>query len=546
MWFPSRQKHRPRSTPRFRPCLETLEDRCLLSGGVLDQTFGTGGIVTTSGGWSAVNPNAVATYPRAGTANDGKIVTTGQVSTSNGKSYFDFIRYNLDGSLDRSFGGTGQVANSSGNVGNDVAVQPDGKIVGAGFALSAKTGDDFAVVRYNADGSLDTTFGGKGGTAITDVNQKSTDMGRRVALQKDGKIVVAGTTTPSGVNIGVSADLALVRYNPDGSLDTSFGAGGKVIQHFASPLVAGGSGLFLDMAIDPGSSPADPNTGKVVVVAELGSDRGTVLARFNTNGSLDTSFGSGAGYVTFSTVATGVSAAVQTDDRIVVAWANLGLARLNADGTPDLSFASGGFAPLPNNSVARSVMIQADGKILAAGYQGGAPRNFMVARYNPADGSLDTSFGVNGVAVATGVQLGTGLVREALEPDGRIVVAGSAGANSFALARFLDAGPQIGSFTASPNPVMEGSSLTLTVLNITDLNPNSTVTQVAFYLDSNGDGLLDAGDALLASGSPTGTGAWTFTFSTAGLTSGTYTLFAQAQDNYGVFGDPVATTETVS
>jgi uncharacterized delta-60 repeat protein len=192
-------------------------------------------------------------------------------------------------------------------------------------------------------------------------------------------------------------------------------------------------------------------------------------------------------------------------------------------------------------------MIQADGKIMAAGYQGGAPRSFMVARYNPADGSLDTSFGVNGVAVATGVQLGTGFVRAALEPDGRIVVAGSAGSNSFALARFLAAGPQIGSFTASPNPVMAGSSMTLTVSNITDLNPNSTVTQVAFYLDSNGDGTLEAGtDTFFGYGAQTSPGVWTLTVSTAGLTSGTYTLFTQALDSYGVFGDPFAITVTLS
>jgi uncharacterized delta-60 repeat protein len=538
------QKHRP---PRpYQPGLEALEDRCLLSGSVLDPTFGTGGIVTTSGGWSAVNPNAVAIYPKAGAANDGKIVATGQVFTSN-KNYFEFIRYNLDGTLDRSFGGSGQVANSSGNVGNDVKVQPDGKIVGAGFANSRNTGNNFAVVRYNADGSLDSSFGGKAasGTVATDINQKSNDLGRRMVLQNDGKIVVAGTTTPYGINLGVSADLALVRYDADGSLDTSFGSGGKVIQHFAFPLVTGGNGAFLDLALDPGSSALDPNTGKIVVVAELNNDRGTVVVRFNTNGSLDTSFGGGVGYVSFSRVDI-VSEAIQSDDRIIVAWGSLGLARLNPDGTPDPSFSSGGIAPLPINSVARSVMIQADGKIVAAGYQGGAPRSFMVARYNATDGSLDTSFGVSGVAVAAGVQLLSGFVRAALEPDGRIVVAGSAGSNSFALARFLAAGPQIGSFTASPNPVTAGASVTLTAANVVALNPGSTVTQVAFYVDSNGDGILEPGtDTLLGYGVQTSPGVWTLTFSTSGLSSGTDTLFAQAEDNYGPFSDPLALTLAV-
>jgi uncharacterized delta-60 repeat protein len=546
MWFTSRLRKRtvPRThgpVRRVRPHLEALEDRCLLSGGVLDPTFGTGGIVTTSGGWSGINFNAVATYPNAGTANDGKIVATGQVFTSK-TSYFDFIRYNLDGTLDRSFGGSGQVANSSLILGDDVKVQPDGKVVGAGSANSHATGYDFAVVRYNADGSLDTSFGGKAGngTVTTDINQKSSDLGRHLVLQNDGKIVVAGTTTPSGINLGVSADLALVRYNADGSLDTSFGSGGKVIQHFAWPLLTGGNGVFLDMALDPGSSALDPNTGKIVVVAELNNDRGAVVVRFNANGSLDTSFGGGAGYVSFSTVDIGVEA-VQSDDRIVVAWESHGLARLNPDGTPDPSFASGGFAPLPNNSFARSVMIQADGKILAAGYQGGTSGNhFMVARYNATDGSPDTSFGVSGVAVATGVQVGSGFVRAALEPDGRMVVAGIAGSNSFALARFLATGPQIGSFTASPNPVTAGSSVTLTAASVVPFNPGSTVMQVAFYVDSNGDGVLDAGDALLGYGTQAGGGRWTFTLSPAGWAAGTYTLLAQAKDSYGVFSDPLA------
>jgi hypothetical protein len=136
-----------------------------------------------------------------------------------------------------------------------------------------------------------------------------------------------------------------------------------------------------------------------------------------------------------------------------------------------------------------------------------------------------------------------------LEPDGRIVVAGSAGpsgTNSFALARFLAAGPQVGSFTANPNPVAAGSILTLTAANVVALNPGSTVTQVAFYADSNGDGVLEAGtDTLLGYGTQTGTGTWTLTFSTAGLTSGVYTFFAVAQDSYGVFADPLAVTAGV-
>ncbi len=145
----------------------------------------------------------------------------------------------------------------------------------------------------------------------------------------------------------------------------------------------------------------------------------------------------------------------------------------------------------------------------------------------------------------------------ALEPDGRIVPCLLAGTNSnpttgvqsFALARFLATGPEIGSFTsftASPNPVTGGNDVTLTAANISDANPNATITQVAIYLESNGDGTLDAGDTLLGYATRQSDGTWTFTFSTDGWASGTYTLYALAEDSYDVFGDPLALTLTVS
>jgi hypothetical protein len=132
----------------------------------------------------------------------------------------------------------------------------------------------------------------------------------------------------------------------------------------------------------------------------------------------------------------------------------------------------------------------------------------------------------------------------ALEPDGRIVLAGqstsSSGVGEFALARFLAAGPQVGSFTASPSPVTVGTSVTLTASGISDANPGVSMAQVAFDLDSNGNGVLDAGDALLGHGSQSSAGTWTFTLSTTGWAPGSYTLFAQAEDSYGAFSDAFA------
>jgi uncharacterized delta-60 repeat protein len=322
----------------------------------------------------------------------------------------------------------------------------------------------------------------------------------------------------------------------------------------------------VNLALDPNTSPLDPNSGKLVVAAQLQSPAGAVVVRYNTNGTLDTAFGtSHTGYVSLGNP-TYPAVTVQSDDRIVVAGTvnnpqtgnDVALNRLNPDGTLDTSFGTGGVVVslLPWQEEAATVTIQPDGKIVVGGSQtNDTKRNnaLMAARYN-ANGSLDASFGVNGFATAgpgTSSSLyATTAEGLALEPDGRIIVAGASynGNNdSFSLTRFLAAGPQIGSFTASPNPVTAGSNLALTAGNIQDANPGASIAQIAFYIDTNGDGELEPGtDTLLGYGTQTSTGAWTFTFSTTGLASGRSTIFARAEDSYGVFGDPFAINVTVN
>src|SRR5262249_8157149 len=209
IWRKNRRRtavHQPKS--RFRPYLEAMEACCLPSGGALAPTFGTGGVVTTNTGvFSDSFAYAVATYPAAGTANDGKIVAAGVVLSKQGTD-IGVARYNLDGTLDPSFAGSGLLTTNLGTRyegASDVKIQPDGKVLAAGWP--GGSGSDFVLLRYNADGSLDTSFGRKG-EVITDFN-RSTDLGERLALQPDGKLVVAGTS---------NGDLALVRYNADGSL----------------------------------------------------------------------------------------------------------------------------------------------------------------------------------------------------------------------------------------------------------------------------------------------------------------------------------------
>jgi hypothetical protein len=164
--------------------------------------------------------------------------------------------------------------------------------------------------------------------------------------------------------------------------------------------------------------------------------------------------------------------------------------------------------------------------------------------------NLDPSFGTGGIARIPSASFPSGSEFEgmALEPDGRIVVAGInvSGTVEFVVARFLGEVPEITSFTASPNQVTAGSSVTLTASSIIDTNPNSTITQVAFYVDSNSDGVLDAGDTQLVGTLTQSSSNWTLSSPNAfGLSAGTYKLFAQAEDSSGVFGDPFALTLTV-
>jgi uncharacterized delta-60 repeat protein len=353
--------HKPRCTApackasRYRPQLEALEDRCLLSGGVLDPTFGSGGLVTTTSG-GLRTAFAVATYP-AGTANAGEVVAVGDATAGSGRNTSNapaIVRYNLNGTLDTSFGGTGEVILSlkSGGVTRDVVIQPDGKIV-----VNYTSGSTFNLARYSANGTLDTPFGGSGtGIGSTSTGKGTTDTAYRLALEPNGDIVVAGTV---GSSTGMK--LALVRYTASGLLDTSFGTGGVVTMQFAAPLDLGSSGAnFIGLALD--TSALDPNAGKIVVVTRLAATgHPDMVARYDADGSLDTSFAGGAGYETLSNLTLMPSVAVQADGHIVVAGGNgasLELDRLNPDGSFDSTFGSGGIVAVELNRFAVVVLLR--------------------------------------------------------------------------------------------------------------------------------------------------------------------------------------------
>jgi uncharacterized delta-60 repeat protein len=404
--------------------------------GDLDLSFGTGGKVTTDFGPISNSATAIAIQA------DGKLVVVG----SSGSFDFALARYNADGSLDASFGTGGKVTTDIGlfDEAFAVAIQADGKIVAAGGTAPEGFCCQFALARYNADGSLDASFG-VGGKVTTIFSGDSRAFA--VAIQVDGKIVAAGGTSDPFVT-----DFAFARYNADGSLDASFGVGGKVTTDFGG--------------FDAASGLAIQGDNKIVAVGAGGPNNDFVLARYNTDGSLDTSFGTGGKVTTDFGGFDGASGlAMQGDDKIVAAgrggfFTVFALARYNTDGSLDTTFDGDGMVTTQffgeNIESAAGVAIQTNGKIVVTGsvFSTFDP-SFALARYN-TDGSLDTSFGTGGkVTTDFGDPSDVGVLCPpgrkdcsedfakdvAIQSDGKIVAVGGAGPCTppcmFALARYL-------------------------------------------------------------------------------------------------------------
>lgn len=299
------------------------------------------------------------------------------------------------GALDPTFGTNGRVVTDISNRDGvrDIAVQSDGKIVAVGF-VSVLNQSTFAIVRYNANGSLDTTFDSDG---ILTIDLGASNSANRVALQQDGKIVVAG------LFFQTSTRIALVRLNPNGSLDSTFDGDGKLITDFD------GSASSVQIQVD----------GKIVV----GS--GTEIIRFNPTGSLDSTFGTGGR----ANVNVGVGdIALQSDGKIVgVGGSNNDYAvyRVTTTGAPDTTFDADGIATthISGDDFAGSVAIQPDGKIIAAGGSNGGSSCSM-AKYNP-EGSLDATFDGDGKVLVDFIPTYPfeRVVEIKMQTDGKIVAA---------------------------------------------------------------------------------------------------------------------------
>jgi uncharacterized delta-60 repeat protein len=463
-----------------RLALEPLEQRTLLSFGDLDSGFGREGrLVTDFPGPSADYIKAVAQQT------DGKIIAVGASS-----SQAIVARYTTEGGLDPTFG-AGGIVRTWLDQGNGVAILPDGRILIGGTIKSVNL--DMAVMRYLADGQIDTTFGSGG---ITTLDFGADDSTYGMAIGSDGKIVVAGTIWSTDYDIGIArlnadgsfdasfgadglvhpvdpshnqrtfgvavdsagriliattppdtnSDFAVERFLVSGALDTSFGSGGLARGNF------GGYEFPLTMALQ-----AD---GRILVGGQIGNDFG--LARFNTDGSIDGGFGSGGKVTTNFDVVDNINAlSIQADGRIVAAgqcrpstantsW--FAVARYLANGSPDTSFDGDGkiLTACDNSySTASACLITSDGKIVAAGssFSGTTSNDLALVRYH-SDGSLDTAFGGDGkVTTNVGGPGADSAKAIARQTDRKLVVAGTNAAD-FALARYLTNGeidPSFGS-----------------------------------------------------------------------------------------------------
>lgn len=466
---------------------------------------------------------------------DGKILVAGETQTLFGDKDFALARYNSDGSLDTSFGIGGLQATRFGttdDAGQCVALQADGKILVAGYA-SSQGKDFFAIARYNANGTLDTTFDGDG-KAVTAFGTGK-DRIYSMAVQADGKILVAGES---------SGQIALARYNANGSLDTGFGSGGKLTTTIDHDSCAHGVIVLAD--------------GKILVAGNsshwsyMSFDSEFVVARYTASGKLDTTFGGGKGYAA-TNIGEGDTAqglVLQADGKIVVAGSSgsgngdFALARYLANGALDLSFSGDGKVRTDITGVLDSgyaVALDASGKILVAGELSVNFKHwFGLVRYN-SDGSEDTSF--NGsvdtslddsgaVGAPAGTDSWSGARSVLVQPDGKILEAGFGTNNDqadFALMRWnangtLDTGFSSSSSSLNGHPTFtEGGATVVLDSDVAILDAELAATNYAgatltltrhgganaqdlFSAKSGGTlASLTAGAALMISGTAIGT-----------------------------------------
>lgn len=391
----------------------------VISHAQLDSSFSGDGLASVASGLGDDRARSIAVL------SGGDYIVVGS-SGSGSNSDFSLLKLKSNGAADASFSTDGwQTTNISGNdQATAVATIPGGGFVVVGTA-NIGSSSDVAVVRYHDDGSLDNSFSGDG--IVTTSLSVGADKATAVAVQGDGKLLVLATRDSDSS----SAALTLLRYTATGELDSAFGSNGIASINFNYFETIGDMCLMAD--------------GRIVVAGYVwtGSQYDVIVARFNSNGSLDSSFnGDGLLQLDLGKEVEQLQAvAVQADGKIVLAGKAGSaadtddlLVRLTEAGVLDSTFGGGDGTVLLNNGAAdvfNDVVIQADGKIVATGFQDSGYGEVSLARFN-ADGTLDTSFnngsGVFSTLFANGTSRGYAL---AVDDNGQILVAGDSWANSY-------------------------------------------------------------------------------------------------------------------
>ncbi|MBC8045588.1 MAG: T9SS type A sorting domain-containing protein [Fimbriimonadaceae bacterium] len=399
--------------------------------GTLDSTFSNDGFVITGLGTNFDFGSDVAIQP------DGKIVVAGTVGTHPNQD-FGVLRYNSNGTIDSSFDEDGIVITDFGynEICYTVTVQPDGKIIAAG--VTHDDASQYALVRLNDDGSLDDSFG-EDGLSILDFGHFGHHEVNDIMMLPDDKILFGGWNDGFG-GLGGGDNFAVCRLLSDGTPDESFGTDGQVTT------------TILDD--DYGFSIAVQPDGKIVVGGKGGEGAyfEIVMMRFTADGIIDSTFSGDGKYILDEGTCNDAiyAVAVQTDGKIIAAGGTCNdgvdddfiVLRFNDDGTLDDTFDDDGkvITEMPGISLIRAVLVQPDNKILTAGYAQGTNLDYALVRYN-ADGSLDYTFGEDGVVLT---HLGTAadeIFGMQMQADGKIVVAGSsangAAGRDFSAARYF-------------------------------------------------------------------------------------------------------------
>jgi uncharacterized delta-60 repeat protein len=395
---------------------------------MLDVTFGNGGKVVTPVNDTST-ANDVAIQP------DGKIVVGGS-STLSGTRYFTLVRYNTDGSLDNSFGSGGKVINQIGILSavNHIALRSDGKIIAGGYSSYNRQSNStidfgshaFTIARYNNNGNLDSTFG-KNGTDTTVMIQGWGEI-KKLLIKPDGKILTAGVISRPTFDYLPG----LAQFKPNGSLDSLFGNNGKVE----------GSRYLNDITdVELGKD------GKIYAIGNSSSymNGDFVMVRLLPNGMMDGTFGTNGAVITDmgnayyrEELATGLL--ILPDSSIVLAgytgqgtsFNTFALAKYKVNGTLDSTFGTVGKVTTQISNLhayATNVVADSAGRLIVSGYTYSASQqDFLMARYL-ANGKLDSTFGSNGVVTTDFAGFRDQAFASALQSDGKIVLAGQAGSS---------------------------------------------------------------------------------------------------------------------